>query len=201
MDIIKIFPEYTYRKDGMSTRKVTSKNNSKAPIEWTADTDFDDLIDLSLIQNSKFKISPTDYKIIVDLLLSYNLFNDLNKKTRALYKTGLCYNSMVESDIISSYFETIDELNSDESNKSNIYKSALKTHIDNIIQLHNTLNVFKTTDEIFKDKKDLIIYRGFSKGRYNKLFTYFENNNLMSIGSIITTPHYFINNNNGKYRY
>ena len=68
MDIIKIFPEYTYRKDGMSTRKVTSKNNSNAPIEWTADTDFDDLIDLSLIQNSKFKISPTDYKIIVDLL-------------------------------------------------------------------------------------------------------------------------------------
>lgn len=120
-----------------------------------------------------------NYKLIIDflLLLNTNKFNYDKCQIYNLedYKDTYFYN----------YLKICDE-------KMN-YDTCLNTEIKNILKLYNSFIKIPFLKDVYYYNKipikseNLILYRGFSYERYEKLFKLIDNDNIM-VGSKIITP-------------
>jgi len=162
-----IFPPV--RVSGVNTRYSNSRNTIKIANLWRDDTDIDDLIEMTTIENGIIKQFPIDYRSIVALLIVYN--NNKNKM-----EFSYRFNN---NEVLLEYKKEIEE------NSDYLYSEIIKEIILNAQLLYLTLHTYQNTNNILISDKCIRLYRGFNLDRYNV----FLNNIKVSKGrGIITKP-------------
>ena len=147
----------------ITTRNKTSTDTLKIINEWTADNDFDDLLDM---YNEEHKLY-IEYRLIVAILIIYNR-GDISKDE---------FTSQINSNtIILEFIKEITDKNDEKDchKIKRIVDSLLFQILLNICKLNSHLNSIPTYQKLFGipiETNDCIsIFRGFNRERYKLLF-------------------------------
>ena len=170
METLQIFPPIE-TNESITTRNKTSRDTLNIINEWTAENDFDDLLDM---YNEEHKLY-IEYRLIVAILIIYNR-GDISKPEFT--------NQINSNPIIQEFITEITDKNHDKDchEIKLIVDSLLFQILLNICKLNSHLNSIPTYQELFGspiEHNDCIsIFRGFNRQRYNLLFENISNTNI-----------------------
>lgn len=180
METQQIFPPIETNVS-ITTRNKASIDTLKIINEWTADNDFDDLLDM---YNEEHKLY-IEYRLIVAILIIYNR-GEISKEE---------FTSQINSNpIILEFITEITDKNDDKDchEIKLIVDSLLFQILLNICKLNSHLNSIPTYHELFGipiETNDCIsIFRGFNRLRYNLLFENINTITNTDINKQFSTP-------------
>jgi len=172
---VTVFPHLIERRAGLHTRRSIPREYLGIIDEWVGDTDYDDAFGL-YYDNENLQLF---YKLATNLLIIYQLGNTNHEQCIADIEKNRRLQEYLDEG--KEYYSQLENKRNSNNNKFS-KKTLLKTQIDKIIDLYDTLNILPTIEAHYTNISRLhpeiypiltsqlslpiVVYRGYNASRH-----------------------------------